>query len=132
MPRRGRMASNPGLERAGALRCELHGPINALSQSPDGERVVVAGRDGTCTVQKSRVPSMHALLWWWPQPPRIASTSCLPAIVDRHRVVQLAVLKIVQIVNGAMAQGQNLRIMKKHLNFSSIDVHWHPLECMPS
>lgn len=40
------------------------------------------------------------------------------------------VLKVVQIADDSIVQGQNLRIMKKHLNFSSIDVHWHPLECM--
>jgi hypothetical protein len=40
------------------------------------------------------------------------------------------VLKVVQIAEDSIVQGQNLRIMKKHLNFSSIDVHWHPLECV--
>lgn len=33
-------------ESGGVMKCELHGPLNALSQSPDGQRVVVAGRDG--------------------------------------------------------------------------------------
>lgn len=92
-----------------ALRCELHGPLNALSQSPDGERVVVAGRDGVCVC--------------------VCSTGTDGSALQRRTLLH-SVLKIVQLVDGTLVQGQNLRIMKKHLNFSSTDVHWHPLECM--
>lgn len=101
-----------------ALRCELHGPLNALSQSPDGERVVLAGRDGLCVcVVCSSVKDGLTRM-------------CLVKVTFSWWTLLHPVLKIVQLVDGTLVQGQNLRIMKKHLNFSSTDVHWHPLECM--
>ncbi|KNC83575.1 hypothetical protein SARC_04180 [Sphaeroforma arctica JP610] len=61
--------------------CMVNGPLNALSQSPSGNQLVVAGRD---------------------------------------------VLQIIDLSRDECHPSQNLRVMRKHLNYSSYDVDWHP------
>eukprot|EP01134_Creolimax_fragrantissima_P000908 CFRG0908T1 len=66
---------------AESFGCYMNGPLNALSQSPSGNQLVVAGRD---------------------------------------------VLQIINLSDAECHPSQNLRVMRKHLNYSSYDVHWHP------
>ena len=62
-------------------KINVGGAISAISLSPDGNQVVVAGRE---------------------------------------------ILKIYKVEN--LAEVKNLRVGQKNLNYSSVDVKWHPME----